>query len=531
LRNIRFLQQQNEKDKKGNESTMNSQSFYVKAIRALAGRAEVYHIIGALQKSKADFERVIKLSRDGDYKRDALIGLGQLCSELGEYDQELLCANRLLRFTRKMDLLSKGKALTVKAGALRDKGNYESSLKTSRRSISLYRSARKNAMHRRGGHRSILQNISNAYNTMGMVNNIQGRYGSALANFKKRLNIGKKINDQIAIAQSLNNIGLIYWHNSKMEMAEKYFHKSLGIAQRVGYKNAVSVILGNIGLINNDLGKYDIALEYFLKAIKIGEEVGNKAGTAAHLLNAGLCYENLCDFSNAFKYYTLSLGIFQKVGNIPGTAMALLDLGMNHCDRGDYKTALDYLNNSEKIALHADLLEIVIRCSAMKGKVLRGCKEYAKSIKFLKNGVGLAKKYKMEDLKILSVKEYVKTAIEEKSKKHLAVISKYMAMLENVYKGADAGKDKGMLLIIFIKYDMAREKYKDAGKKLIELSDFIKQLDNQEFTAEALFVQAQFNRAMGREYADQIIKAKDLAKELGYNFLLDEINDMFKETT
>jgi len=506
-----------------NERAMNRQTLHTKTIRALTGRAEVYHIIGVLQKSMADFERVIRLSRDINYKRDALIGLSVLHGELGDYDQELSYADKLIRFTRKMDLLSKGKALTVKAGALRDKGNYELSLKTSQRSINLYRSVGKSAKRRSEDHRGILQNISNAYNTMGMVNNIQGRYDSALANFKKRLEIGKKINDQIAISQSLNNIGLIYWHNSKMETAENCFKKSLGIAQKIGYKNAVSVILGNIGIINNDQEKYNTALEYFLKAIKIGEEVGNKAGTAAHLLNAGLCYENLCDFSNAFKYYTLSLDIFQKIGNKPGTAMALLDLGMNYCDRGDYKAALEYLNKSEKIGLHADLLEIVIRCSTMKAKVFRGLKEYAKSIRLLNNSIGLAEKHKMSDLKVLALKEYVRTAIEEKSKKYLPGISDYISQLENIYKDADTGKDKGMLLIIFIKYGIAREKYKKAEKKLFELSNFVKKLDNREFTAEALFVQARFNKATGKEYADEIKKAKALAKELGFVFLLDEI--------
>lgn len=502
---------------------MNSQELYTKTIRALAGRAEVYHIIGAPQKSKADYERVLMLSRDAAHKLSALVGLSVLYGELGDYDRELSYADRLIRFTRKMDLLSRGKALTVKAGALRDKGNYKSSLKISQRSIDLYRSAWKSAERRRGGRPSILQNISNAYNTMGMVNNIQGRYKSALANFKKRLDIGKKIDDRIAISQSLNNIGLIYWHNSKLRDAEKYFHKSLEIARKIGYKNAVSVILGNMGIINNDQEKYDTALEYFLKAIKIGEEVGNKAGTAAHLLNAGLCYENLCDFSNAFKYYTLSLGIFQKIGNKPGTAMALLDLGMNYCDRGDYKTALDYLNKSEKIALHADLLEIVIRCSTIKGKVFRGCKEYAKSIKLLKNSIGLAEKHKMEDLKVLALKEYVRTAIEEKSKKYLAGISDPITLLEDIYKTADIGKDKGLLLIIFIKYDIVRKKYEEAEKKLSKLSKLVKRLDNKEFTAEALFVQAQFNKATGRGCADQIKKAEELTKELGYYYLLDEI--------
>ncbi len=507
-----------EKNKK-----MNGQELYTKTIRALVDRAEVYHIIGELQKSKTDYERVIKLSRDANHKRDALIGLSVLYGVLGDYDRELSCAHRLIMFTRKMDLLSKGKALTVKAGALRDKGNYGLSLKTSQRSICLFRAAQKNARYRPRDHRIILESISNSYNIMGMVNNIQGRYGSALVNFKKRLNMGKKIDDPLVISQSLNNIGLIYWHNSKMASAEKFFHKSLEIAQRIGYKNAVSLILGNMGIINNDLEKYDTALEYFLKAIEIGEEVGNKAGTAAHLLNAGLCYENLCDFSNAFKYYSLSLDIFRKIGNKPGTAMALLDLGMNYCDRGDYRMALDYLNKSEKISLHADLLEIVIRCSTMKGKVLRGRKEYAKSIKLLKNSIGLAKKHKMSDLKVLALKEYVRTAIEERSKKYLPGISDYITQLKNIYKGADAGKDKGMLLIIFIKYDIVREKYKAAGKKLFELFCFIKKLNNKEFTAEALFVQARFNKATGREYAAQIKKAEELAKELGYYYLLDEI--------
>jgi len=508
---------------------MNSQDLYTTAIRALEGRAEVYHIIGALQKSRLDFERVIKLSLDVDHKRDALIGLSILFGELGDYDKELSYANKLIRFTRKMDLVSKGKALNVKADALRDKGKFELSLKTSQSSINLFRSTLKKAKYRRGDRRMILENISNAYTTMGSVNSLQGRYGSALDNFRKRLGVVKKNNDQIAITQSLNNIGLVYRHNSKYEVAENYFKKSLAIAQKIGYKNAVAVILGNIGMIHNDLDEYDVALGYYLKAVKISEEVGNKTNTASHLLNAGLSYENLCDINNAFKYYTLSLNIFKKIGNKFGIAMALCDLGMNYCDRGDYERALTYINQAGKIASYADLLEIVIRCASLKAQIYRSCKKYAKSIRLSKNGIKLAAKYKMEELKIMVIKEFVSAAIEEKSGKYLAGISDYMTLLGNLYKSAHIDKTKGTILVILIKYDMARKKYKAAEIKFRILSGIANRLTDRELTALTILLRARLNIAAGRDYADQIKKARELVKETGWNQLLGEIKEITME--
>ncbi len=496
---------------------MDNRALYLKA---LMRRAEVLHVAGAFKRSAADFKNVLSLSRSGQDKRDALIGLSAAYGEIGEYDLKLSYANRLLKVAIKMDLYSRGKALMVKGDALRDKGKYESSLETLKRSIGLFRRAQNGKSIDR---QMIQDNISKAYNNMGMAYNIQGRYASALTFYKKSLDLTEKIGNLVATTQATNNIGLIYWYTGKYGLAMDYFNRSLAFAQKTGFKSGISAILGNIGLVYNDLEKSEIALGYFLKAIAISKEIGHQASTGTHLNNAGLTYSNMSDLHNAHKFYAQSLNIFQKIGNARGKAMVLYNIGMNNCYRGDYKKALVYESEAEKIARSGNILEAVIRCDTLKACIFTGLKKYAAAIRIIKGAIRSAEKNKMEDLRIDALKQYARTVIEEKNRVRLTGLSKEIAQLEVVYGQTTTDMTRCLLLDLLVKYYLAVNQYETARKKLSELTAIARKSKDKYIIAETLIVQAMFNRATGKPCHRLLAQARPLIKELGYYSLLDGI--------
>jgi len=495
-------------------------------LKALAGRAEVYHFLGRLKSSLADFEQVVELARDAGHKQDALAGLSVLYGELGDYDHELLCANRLISITRNRDLRSQGRALIRKAGALRDKGNLRSSLKITERSVKLFRGARKDQKLTPHDHQAIQLDISNLYKTMGMVYNLMGKYDSSLEYFNKSLKIAEMIDDQTGIAHLLNNIGLIHWHKGAFQKAQDHFNKSLAVAMKIGYKNAVATVLGNLGLIYNERAKYNIALGYFQKAFKISEEISNKANMANNLHNMGLCYGNDCDLKNAMKHYLHSLNIFRKIGNKFGIAFTLNNIGMLYLERAEHKKALGCLNKAEKIAARADLSEIIIRSRMLKAQIWRVQRKYTKSSGSLIKTIAFAKKNKMEGLMNDAIVHYVKTAIEENNRSRLRDLAGYITFLEDNYKKMTVNYEKCFLLLPLIRYDMAGGKFDAAERKFLEFSRFIKRAGDKKLFAESLFIHARLNRAAGKEYLSLVVKGTKMARELGLINLLNEMERM-----
>jgi hypothetical protein len=340
--------------------------------------------------------------------------------------------------------------------------------------------------------------------------------------FKKSLSIFRKINNQIAITHSLNNIGLTYWYNGKFSSSKKYFDNSLAIAQKIGYKNANAMVLGNMGLIYCD-EKPRIAFGYFQKAIDINRAIGNKANTATNLNNMGLCCANMCEYRNAITYYDQCLKIFLKIRNKYGAAMTYYNIGMVHFDQAEYEKALAYEKEAEKLALSANVMETTIRCFVLKAQVFRVQKKYLLSMKLLKQSIGLARKYEMNDLLMVAAKQYVKTAIEEGTGKYKRDTSEYIAMLAKFYRNATSDDTRCSMLVILIKYDIAERKYDDAGKKVLLLSQLAAKLGDKYLTAEALFARVQLYHATGKRYSHHARRLKELVNQSGFYFLLDEL--------
>lgn len=493
-------------------------------VKALSGRAEVYHFIGQLKTSLADFERVTKLARGAGQSEAALAGLSVLYGELGDYDHELSFANRLVSITRGGDLRSRARALIRKAGALRDKGDLRSSLKISERSVKLFgaaRNGRKLAPHER---QAIQMDISNSYKTMGMIYNLMGKYDSSLEAYNKSLKIAETIDDRTGIAHLLNNIGLIHWHKGALQKALDHFNQSLAVAVKIGYKNAVSTVLGNLGLIYNERTKYGVALGYFQKALEISEEMGIKPNLATNLHNMGLCYENAYNYKNAMKYYLQSLKIFRNTGNKFGTAFTLNNIGGIYLERGEYNKALGSVNEAENIAVRADIGEIIVRSRMIKARIWRARREYAKSSGSLKKTVAFAEQNKMAGLMSDAIVQYVKTVCEENKRPRPPDLAGHIAFLDDARKKTIMDYEKCLLLHTLIRYDLAEGKYEAAERKFSTCSRFIRKAHDKKIFIEHLLIRARLNIAAGRKYSRLLRNARAQARKMGLKTLLNEID-------
>ena len=78
------------------------------------------------------------------------------------------------------------------------------------------------------------------------------------------------------IANSLNNIGGIFFLKGELSQALRNYEKSQAYCAEVGNKQGIAVALTSKGILYQEMGEPEKALEFFIKSLVLREEIGNK---------------------------------------------------------------------------------------------------------------------------------------------------------------------------------------------------------------------------------------------------------------
>ena len=115
--------------------------------------------------------------------------------------------------------------------------------------------------------------------------------------------------DKIAIANSLNNIGNLFYNQNNMPRALFYSTRSLKLQEEIGDKEGMAYSLNNLGGIYYNKGSNKEALNYYSRSKKLREEMGDQQGVAASLHNIATVYVKLASTTDADKQKQLSLAL------------------------------------------------------------------------------------------------------------------------------------------------------------------------------------------------------------------------------
>ena len=200
--------------------------------------------------------------------------------------------------------------------------------------------------------------IAATLNNIGLIYACQGYYPTALDYYAQDLKIEEQIGNQKGIAKSFNNIGIIYYKQGDYPKALNYYNKSLKIKEEIGDQKGAAASLNNIGIIYFKQGDYLEALDCYTQSIKIKEQIGNQFGIAPSLINIGNVYERQGDYSQALDYYTQSLKIKEVIGDQKGIALNLYHMGIVYQHQGQHSRALEYCLRSYKLALAVGALDL-----------------------------------------------------------------------------------------------------------------------------------------------------------------------------
>jgi len=149
----------------------------------------------------------------------------------------------------------------------------------------------------------------------------------SIEKYHEALDLYRRATDRSGEAQTLNNIGEVYWLLGEMRKALEKFNEALPIFQLVSDRRGEAVTLNNIGAIYWALGETQKALEKYNESLPIRRTVGDRIGEAQTLNNIGAAYQSLGEMRKALEKYNESLAIRRTVGDRNGEAHTLNNIG------------------------------------------------------------------------------------------------------------------------------------------------------------------------------------------------------------
>ncbi|MFN6154366.1 MAG: tetratricopeptide repeat protein [Dolichospermum sp.] len=191
--------------------------------------------------------------------------------------------------------------------------------------------------------------LANSLNNLAVLYEYQGRYNDAKPLYLQSLDIWKRQlgDDHPAVATSLNNLAGLYEYQGRYNDAEPLYLQSLDIRKRqLGDDHPdVATSLNNLAGLYESQGRYNDAEPLYLQSLDIRKrQLGDDHPfVASSLNNLALLYESQGRYNDAEPLYLQSLDISKRQlgDDHPFVASSLNNLALLYESQGKYSEAED----------------------------------------------------------------------------------------------------------------------------------------------------------------------------------------------
>ncbi len=147
---------------------------------------------------------------------------------------------------------------------------------------------------------------------------LQGQAERALGLARRALELAEAVENDQALAQARNILGILHRGQRELEQAGEQIKKSLEIAARIGDMALRMAALNNLALVCADEGNLHQAIDYTMQALEFGRLQGDRHLEAALNNNLADFYHGLGDEQMSQQYLLQAVAIFAEIGNQAG---------------------------------------------------------------------------------------------------------------------------------------------------------------------------------------------------------------------
>jgi len=276
--------------------------------------------------------------------------------------------------------------------------------------------------------------IAQSYNDMGIIFIDKSNFAKAIDYFNKSLAIREKLNDKAGVASAHNKIGIVYQKQGILKEALQHQIEALKIYEQLGQDKNIAYSLNNIAIINQNLGDLDNALVYHQKAADYRLKLNDLYGEGMSYGNIGNVYIKLQDTLQAIQFYQKALAIFRQINNNEAIAVQLSNLGNIYLAQDKIKEALKLLSESLELRETIGDQKGISSSMIKMGECYTNLGEYKKAKQFLYRGLRLAKEVNVVDEEIGALLIIAKLyALQHKLDSAFIFTRRYIDMKDSVY--------------------------------------------------------------------------------------------------
>ena len=198
--------------------------------------------------------------------------------------------------------------------------------------------------------------IAQSHNDLATVYMVKGDYEASLLKCKKALSIRQELEDQAGIASIYFKMGNNFNKLSLYDSTMHYYFKALDYYESVQDSVVATNLQSNISSTYYSMGNYDKALEYLKGPIQFFADNEDNQLLSNSLMNMGNIQLALKDTTSAIASYVKSEKYAEQSQNL-GTIAAIYNNYANiYTNQNKFDLAVDYIQKSIKIREELGLL-------------------------------------------------------------------------------------------------------------------------------------------------------------------------------
>ncbi len=288
--------------------------------------------------------------------------------------------------------------------------------------------------------KKLITNYENDYEKVNLLNSIGQEYlitnpEKSMVSSRKALNLSKNIIYDKGFTMANTNLGIVY--RIQGDYKEALRHLLISQKKQIktnDYKNLANTVL-NIGLIYYDLKEYDKAMKMYDEAVNLFISLELTEGIAsAYTKMAIVLIEQKGKTSKALEYLTNALDINRKNKSDHGISeayhcLAILDIKENNLTKAKY-----YIESSIQLCQQIQDIYGLTKGKILLGKVLRLRGNFAESENNLLIGLQNAKENYFKKQELFAYEELKKLkAVMNESKQALVFNDKYLKLKDILF--------------------------------------------------------------------------------------------------
>jgi signal transduction histidine kinase len=280
---------------------------------------------------------------------------------------------------------------------------------------------------------------------------------------KEALKLSLKTNNLKGIAQSYNDLGILFFDEGNYPKAIEYYNESLKIRQKLGDEKGIAAIYNKLGILHQTKGEFKEALGFQFKALKIYEAISFDYGTSYCLNNIAIIYYNLNKYDESLKFHKQSLSIKEKINDQSGISGSLSNIGNIYFSQKNYSEAISHFKKAEKIQREREEIYYLASTLNNLGSCYKNLENYKEALKYITESYTI--RLKLND-KVGQTSCLLNTAQIQMLR------NQFGSAIEMLHKGLSIAHELGAKDELENYYENLSEAYKATGEHKKALSYF-----------------------------------------------------------